>query len=214
MMIDPARTRGRPRRNAGGLSPSAAIQPAAVSIFAQKGFDATSMREIAAAANVDAALIAYQFGSKLGLWKAIVSELGARLFAELASSARCSAGTSPAESLRNAMLVFIDFALRNPEFPNFLLRDAKRAEGHARYLEGTLARPLFDHYRRLIETAHAAGQLCVAWPAMVILHFSYGVSVMISRRELLVSHAPELADDEAFRAALCDTLIEPLFRHG
>lgn len=214
MMIEPARLRGRPRRDSGEPSCAAVIQSAALGIFTQKGYDVASTREIAAAANVDAALIAYQFGSKLGLWKAVVSELSDRLFARLAVPARRPTRASRTNDLRNAMLAFIDFAFDNPDAPRFLMRDARRGEEHSRYLEDRFARPLFDHFLPLMEEVRAEGRLRTICPEMAALHFCSGVAAMMARQELLVSLNPRLANAEAFRSALCDTLVEPHFHHG
>jgi AcrR family transcriptional regulator len=54
-----------------------ALLTAAAQLFAERGFDRTTTREIAEAAGVDAALIARYFGSKTGLYLAALrAELG------------------------------------------------------------------------------------------------------------------------------------------
>jgi AcrR family transcriptional regulator len=45
----------------------------ATKLFAQNGFKSTSIREICAAAKVNNAAISYHFGSKMGLYKAVVA---------------------------------------------------------------------------------------------------------------------------------------------
>lgn len=62
-----ARTRGRPPGDDGAGRTRGAILDAARELFAAKGFDRTSMREVARAAGVDAALIHHYFGTKSGL---------------------------------------------------------------------------------------------------------------------------------------------------
>ncbi len=44
-------------------------------IFAQRGFYASSVRQIAEASGVDAALISHHFGSKEALWIAVVDQI-------------------------------------------------------------------------------------------------------------------------------------------
>ena len=51
----------------------------ALNLFAKKGFDGASTREIADAAGVTHALIKYHFGSKEELWKEAVNQLFGRL---------------------------------------------------------------------------------------------------------------------------------------
>lgn len=50
------------------------IFQAAVSLFAQKGFNAVSTREIVKKAGVNIAMIKYYFGGKIGILKAIINE--------------------------------------------------------------------------------------------------------------------------------------------
>lgn len=61
----PARTRGRPP---GNPPTRASIVSAARTLFLERGYRATTLRAVAGAAGVDAALIAYHFGSKKGLF--------------------------------------------------------------------------------------------------------------------------------------------------
>ena len=82
MIAKAARSRGKPSNQVAGQS-TTAIKRADLDLFAIRGFDGASTREIAAAADVDASLISYQFGSKLGLWKAIVADVGQALMSAL-----------------------------------------------------------------------------------------------------------------------------------
>ena len=50
------------------------IMKIATDIFAHKGYTATSTREITSKAGVNLSMIAYYFGSKEGLFKAIIEE--------------------------------------------------------------------------------------------------------------------------------------------
>jgi AcrR family transcriptional regulator len=59
------KTRGRPR---GRPDTKARITQAARALFLEHGYQATTVRAIAAAAGVDSALISYHFGSKQGLF--------------------------------------------------------------------------------------------------------------------------------------------------
>ena len=65
------RRRGRPRKSSSGDA-RAAIAEAASAEFAQKGYDAASIRGIARRAGVDAALVHHYFDSKAGLFAEVV----------------------------------------------------------------------------------------------------------------------------------------------
>ena len=64
----PGRMAGRSGRRPGPSGTREAIRAAAARLFAEQGYDRTSMRAIAAAASVDQKLIAHFFGSKQQLF--------------------------------------------------------------------------------------------------------------------------------------------------
>ncbi|MFJ5803900.1 TetR/AcrR family transcriptional regulator [Streptomyces decoyicus] len=70
----PARRRGRPARAAAGAGPGARerILAAARTEFAERGYDKTSVRGIAKAAGVDAALVHHYFGTKEQVFEAAI----------------------------------------------------------------------------------------------------------------------------------------------
>src|SRR3546814_5676180 len=111
------------------------VQTCALPISDQ-GFDATGLRDIAADAGVDVALISYKFGSKLGLWKAVVERVGVVKMEQLraALSARPDREDRP---LVASMEALVDIYLANDPVPRFLLRDASHDPERAGWV--------FDH---------------------------------------------------------------------
>lgn len=70
--LTPARPRrGRPPKILGAAGGDAAILDAAESLFSQHGFDAVTLRQVAADAGVDTALVHYYFSTKRGLFDAV-----------------------------------------------------------------------------------------------------------------------------------------------
>jgi AcrR family transcriptional regulator len=63
--------RGRPPKAEGAAPGDAAILDAAEQLFAEHGFDGVTLRQVAAAACVDTALVHYYFGGKRGLFDAV-----------------------------------------------------------------------------------------------------------------------------------------------
>lgn len=71
---------GRPRgRLQGNTLARDALLNAAEQLFAKKGFTATALREVAAKAHVNQALIAHYFGSKRGLFEAVYMRRGMQI---------------------------------------------------------------------------------------------------------------------------------------
>ncbi|MCV2446131.1 CerR family C-terminal domain-containing protein [Paracoccus sp. DMF] len=108
-----------------------ALIEAGLLLFGQKGFDATSTRELAAKAGVNLALIAYHFGGKDGLRRAVVGEVARRLMA-VAGAPRSSAGLTPAAALRRlqtilrGVVAFIGSAPEAGPMVNFALTELSR----------------------------------------------------------------------------------------
>ncbi|MDQ7777186.1 CerR family C-terminal domain-containing protein [Paracoccus aminovorans] len=108
-----------------------ALIEAGLLLFGQKGFDATSTRELAAKAGVNLALIAYHFGGKDGLRRAVVGEVARRLMA-VAGAPRSSAGLTPAAALRRLQTIlrgvaaFIGSAPEAGPMVNFALTELSR----------------------------------------------------------------------------------------
>lgn len=92
----------------------ASILAASEDVFADKGFAASSMSEIAKAAGVTKSLIHHHFGSKTALWE----EMKAARFQEFAA-AQAQTITSPGDArqfARGAFTTYFRFLQRNPRF--------------------------------------------------------------------------------------------------
>ncbi len=98
---------------------------AALHIFARQGFEATGMRDIAIAAGTTHSLIRHHFGSKEGVWQAVVSQV----FDEFADALHASAqpnGTlsnEPSAQLQRIVQAFLLVCARSPEIVQLLLHE-------------------------------------------------------------------------------------------
>lgn len=200
--------RGRGRPSEPDTDTSAAIAGAALHRFAARGFEATTLREIAHDAGVDVALISYRFGGKLGLWKAIVSQAAGDLRRALDLALRESAAASAQERLAHSARAFLAYLLDRPEVPRLLLRDITIDSDRSQWLLDTLSLPLHRHF---IELAQAAAQGQTEAPRHLQLrmaNFIYSAASTVARRERLGKLVDGIGDDADFAAALEDTLIE------
>ena len=103
-----------------------AILDAAEKLFADKGYDATSLSEVGAAAGVSRGTPGYFFGSKQELYDAVLE----RCYAEVreavrAGRARALASQQPAEAiLAGAVSDYFDFLAARPNFIRLIERRA------------------------------------------------------------------------------------------
>lgn len=204
----------RGRRPADHGDTETSIRRAALRRFAESGFEAARLRDIAADAGVDAALISYRFGSKMGLWKAVVERIGTLMLARLTTAGGASETSPPGIALAEQMKVLIDINCDDDAIPRFFLRDAGGNAERSQWAFTHMSRPVLDHFMPFVERAHAAGHVSAPIPELFFLTFAYGVAVSVVRRDRIVTFVPALADDRAFRQSLHDSLVAPHIRHG
>ena len=92
------------------------------SLFAEKGFGATSVEEIAARAKVSKPVVYEHFGGKEGLYAVVVDREVQALISSLQSSLESS--ERPRLILENATLGLLDYIERNTDGFRVLVRDA------------------------------------------------------------------------------------------
>jgi AcrR family transcriptional regulator len=109
----------------------AAILDAAERLFAQHGFEATSLSAVGAAAGVSRATPGYFFGSKAELYQAVLE----RCFAEVRDAVRAgraralSSGRNGDDILAAAVADYFDFLSTRPNFVRLIEREALSGNG-------------------------------------------------------------------------------------
>ena len=96
-----------------GEAPRQRIMAAAIRLFAKKGFSATGVRELAAAADVKPSMINYYFGSKQGLLEQLLDDFFSRYLnavKEIFMTER-----PPEEQFRRYVRLVASFFVDNPE---------------------------------------------------------------------------------------------------
>jgi AcrR family transcriptional regulator len=91
------------------------------SVFAQRGYEATSVEEIAERAKVSKPLIYEHFGGKEGLYAVIVDREVEHIMASIVVAVGSG---SPRERVEQAALAFLSYVKERPEGFAVLLRDA------------------------------------------------------------------------------------------
>src|SRR6201996_4126835 len=75
MAVDPTAIHYRPAAHGKGEDTSRRILLAAIEVFAEEGYDGASTRSLASRAGVNAPAIQYYFGSKEGLYRAVIAHI-------------------------------------------------------------------------------------------------------------------------------------------
>jgi AcrR family transcriptional regulator len=127
---------------------------AARSTFAKKGYDGTTVKEIADAAGVNVSLVSYHFSGKEGLYRACLEETG------LNSLPQVQQILQPAKSIEEFRVrlelfteSFIQFHLEEREACSILYREAELDFAAAREVFQQIYFPLFDTIRTFFSSA-------------------------------------------------------------
>ncbi|MFI1030355.1 TetR family transcriptional regulator [Streptomyces sp. NPDC020951] len=153
------KSRGRPR---GGSDAKDRILAAAQASFLQRGYNATTMRAVAAAADVDPALISYHFGSKQGLFGGAMA-LGISPGQVIAQVLEGDPEQIPQQIIRSVLAIWDD-----PELGGSLTllvtqaqRDPALLRAFREYVERELTARLAEHIGGADATERAGAVLTV-----------------------------------------------------
>src|SRR5262245_4956245 len=109
------------RRRSTGTRTRAEIVAAATGHFAERGFEAARLEDIAAEVGIRRAAIFYYFGDKQELYAAVLDEVFGDWTAALPT------GGSPVERLEASLIGWIDYVTRRPSVARLILREAANA---------------------------------------------------------------------------------------
>ncbi len=136
------------------------ILVSALHIFARQGFEATGMRDIAIAAGTTHSLIRHYFGSKEGVWQAVVSEAFHEFATVLYASAQedSTVSNEPVAVLRRIVRAFLQICARSPEIVQLILHEGTEKSSRLDYVMRQAA-PLEDLIDSLIPHVQQQGNL-------------------------------------------------------
>jgi len=153
------------------------ILEAADRLFGERGFDATTTREIAAACRVNKALIHYHFANKGTLFGAVLDRYYEHLEAALREALREKG--SVRDRLWHALDVYTDFLAANGNFSRLIQREVAGGAHVERIIASMV--PIFatgvdmlrQHYPATSKGALSGAQLLISFYGMVVSYFTY-----------------------------------------
>jgi TetR/AcrR family transcriptional regulator len=203
-VVDTKRSRGRPACTAPAGSDT--LLRGARRVFAKRGFDASSVREIAREAGVDPALIAHHFGCKEALWIAVVEQIAVhtRALIEETRNLRASPLTVR-ERIEKAIELFVDQLFLEPDLGMFFSTAATEQGERLDTLVELLTRPYHDAFLPLIADAIAAKQLPETDPDVIFSMLTAAISKTVSYSHVVSIFSPITDDPKRFRDAVLAT---------
>lgn len=147
----------RPRRpQQRGLETRDRLVEAALAVFAARGFEGATTREIARRAGVALAALPYHFETKEALWRAAADRIFG-LLAERFAPLIAGGGAPGLEGARRLLREFVHFAAEHPELHRFMIQEGTGPSPRLTWLVETHVRPLYTAVRGLAGEARRRG---------------------------------------------------------
>ena len=159
----------------------ASLISAGVPLFAEKGFDAVSVRDIEIAAEVKRGMMAYHFGDKETFWKAVADFTFEQIDAQRDLRLDMMKDISDREGLALMIRFYVRFYAQHPELSRLMAQEARQESWRIDYLVVTHIRPgsmaLEQHVRKILNLS-----------AREFAHWYY---IMLSASATIFSFYPE-----------------------
>jgi AcrR family transcriptional regulator len=185
------------------------ILEAALTEFAEKGFDGASMRTIGDRAGLHYTLITYHFRSKDALWKATAEHFYKEIEAIWNAEAHQHPDMDPIDRIREEFGAFMRFTLEHPDFHQFMVRESREASPRLPWLLDTFQGPLMKRTLPQIQAAQDRGDLPHANPVL-IHYFLIGVTSVLSSLGAEIRHNSGLSPEDPEVSDQFWTLIEQI----
>ncbi|EDT03089.1 transcriptional regulator, TetR family [Burkholderia ambifaria IOP40-10] len=195
------RTRGRPLADA-SVGPDVILR-AARRTFAKRGYDATSVREVARELGIDAALIAHHFGTKETLWLAVVEQI-AELAEPMFDALRALRTSSlpHRERMRRAIELCVDHEFDEPDIGMFFSTAATEEGARLDRLRERIVRPYHDAMFPLLAEAVDAGAIRPVDPDVLFFMIASAIGTTVSYSHLILEFTSLPTRRDAFRQAV------------
>ncbi len=174
-------SRGRPAGQRNEASREALLA-SALKIFSQQGFEAASVRKIAAECGLDAALIRHYFGSKQGLWEEVILRASQQFKAQ---SAVVLQELAQHQGDTRQMLIiglnhYIDFSASQPELGMFISNEAAVAGPRINFIVEHLVRPAVTLFNPLIKAGIEQGHVAKSDPKVLYFMMIHAIAMPLA----------------------------------
>jgi AcrR family transcriptional regulator len=193
------------KRAAQGRATRGQLIEVATRLFAEHGYEGTSIEAVLSAAGVSRGALYHHFAGKEALFEAVVSAVSAQVTAELGEV--ISGCADPVDALRTAALAWISLAA-DPVIQRVVLVDAPSVLGWDRWRAMDDGRTL-GALRALLQAVSDSGRL----PAELVAPFSHMILAALDEIVMVVARAPDstaaVAEGRMAVEALVDRLLRP-----
>lgn len=198
---------GRPRSSE--VDSREKLLAAALTAFADFGFEGASLRAIAVAAGFDVAMIFHRFGSKEGLWRAVVESVAADFQASLAHELLpLIQGDAPlVQRVTQVLDIFIDKLVQRPTITLLIMRETSVPGERRDFLVSRLLGPSCERFAPFWQEAMEAGVLRRSDPVLFHVGIFGAMAMILAFRPILPSLGTTQMDLAELKAHIYSGLL-------
>ncbi len=180
------RRRGRPRTGASDAVGREHVLDAALEVFADLGFEGTSVLQLTRQLGVSHSLLHARFGSKRELWEAAVDHCLERVRAQTREADRdLEPGATPTERFRTATNAFLIALAGTPTLLKLMNYEGARSSDRLDYIAERFLTAGFGDFRRSLEEGIETGEFRRdASPATLFMLICHGGGAYLCLRPL------------------------------
>jgi AcrR family transcriptional regulator len=208
-----AKAAKRPRREQQrAVETRQAILSAALSEFAERGYEAASIRNIGLRTGLQHPLITYHFRSKEILWQAVAENAFGEIRKLWDETTEDESQVTGLEYVREKYFAFLRFTIEHPDFHHFMVRESRPGNPRLPWLVQTILLPTLETLLPQIRVAQAAGDLPPGDPVMVHYMLIGMTSVLSSLKDEIRQTAGIQTDDAVVVGDYMALLDAAIFR--
>lgn len=205
-----ARPRGRPAAGTTDAGPGdAALLDAALRSFADRGYEGTSVRELARELGVSHNLIPQRFGSKERLWYAAVEHGFGSLFTDMLAVLE-DPSDDPLDRLQAMVVRFVEANATNPALLRIINQEAATPGPRLDHLFDAYIGPVQVFGQSLLDELHAAGRVRTRDVGLVYFLMMNGAGGPLALPALAERFGSAVTDPHAHAVAAVEVLFEGL----
>ena len=187
------------------------ILKAALSEFAEKGFDAASIRNIGERAGIRHPLITFYYPTKEILWQAVAEHFLSTIHESWDARVKDLTDLSPKERVREEFRALFEIQMQNPDFHHFMVRESRPGSPRLAWLADTILAPMANRVLPQIRLAQAANDL-PAGDAILVHYMMIGMTSALASLGAEITAVTGLVVDQKVADAYLDLIERVLFR--
>ncbi|ESZ86682.1 MAG: TetR family transcriptional regulator [Blastomonas sp. CACIA14H2] len=178
----------------------AAILQAALDLFAERGFEAASVRDISARAGVTHAVIRLHFGTKENLWRSALAYLFKRFYAEMSVDDAGGLERTVRQEIEAFIRRYVRYCARHPEHVRITVQASLQASEGFDWSVDTFVAPGHRAITPLFKRAMADGLL----PDVPVMSMIYIISAASQMIFALAGEAKRIYDADVLSPEVVD----------